>query len=122
MDNLNTGSNSSYEFTQEQNGLITKLASMMRIVGILFLISGVLTALLGLSPLNIVALLQGAALGVIGYSLINAAGSFKKIVDTEGNDIGNLMNAIQQLYNACAIQLWSIVALVLLTVVAVLFR
>lgn len=117
----NDNSQSGYEFTSEQNQSITKLAQMMKWVGILFIATGAITALSGFSPFSIISILQGAVYGVIGYSLINAASSFKKIVDTEGNDIGNLMNAIKQLYTACATQLWSIVGLVVLVILAVVF-
>jgi hypothetical protein len=105
---------SNYEFNESENILFSKLSKVMRIVGILFLALGILYIISGFVPFNIVFILQGAAYGVIGYSLVNAATAFKKIVDTEGNDIGNLMYAVKQLYTACATQLYSIIAVVVL--------
>lgn len=107
----------SYEFTTEENQLISKLAQMMRIVGILFLVSGILTIVLSVSKLDLISIGYGAALAVIGYSLLTAATSFKQIVQTEGNDIANLMHALRMLYNACAIQLWALVAVFVLSII-----
>lgn len=117
---FNDNNNSNYEFTSEQNDMIAKLARMMRIVSFLFLFSGALSALGSFKSFSISGLLQSAALLIIGYSLLTAASSFKKIVDTTGNDIANLMEAIKQLYVACSIQLYSIAAVILLIVVTAL--
>jgi hypothetical protein len=116
-----TDNSSNYEFTEQQNETISKLARMMLIVSILFMISGGITVLASLSPLSIIGILQGAALVVIGYSLFTASNSFKKIVETTGNDIANLMAALNQLYNACSIQLYSIAAVIVLAVLVSLF-
>lgn len=93
----------------------------MRWVGIVFCVSGALTLLVALNPFSVIGLLQGAALAVIGYSLINAAMSFKKIAVTEGSDIENLMSAVKQLYNACTVQLWSIIVVFTVALLSLLF-
>lgn len=113
--------NSNYEFTNDQNNSITKLARMMLIVAILFLLSGVLSLLSSFGSMNITGIVQGFALLVIGYSLFTASNSFKKIVETTGNDISNLMQAIEKLYLACSIQLYSIAAVILIAVAVALF-
>ena len=109
-------SSSNYEFTTEQNNAITKLARMMLIVAILFILSGVLSLVSSFGSMSIAGIVQGFALLVIGYSLFTASNSFKKIVETTGNDIANLMSAINQLYVACSIQLYSIAAVIVIIV------
>ena len=109
--------NSHYEFTNDQNNTISKLARMMLIVGVLSILSGVITLATSFGTMSIIGMVQGFALLVIGYSLYTASNSFKKIVETTGNDISNLMNALDKLYLACSIQLYSIAAVIVIAVI-----
>jgi hypothetical protein len=118
--NFSEETQSNYEFTNEQNAQISRLARMMLIVAVLFFVSGGLTILSALSSLSITGFVQGAALLVIGYSLYTASNSFKKIVETTGSDIANLMKAIDQLYTACSMQLYSIAAVIVIAVLVTL--
>ena len=102
-----------YEFSNVQNGVIGELASKMRFAGLMGMVFGVLLALTSLAPvvlaktvsgINWANVVAGVASLVIGVWTRGAAGHFQNIVDTEGNDIGNLMVALEELRRAYAIQ------------------
>ena len=104
---------SEYEFSNVQNGVIGELASKMRFAGLMGMVFGVLLAATSLAPvvlartlsgINWANLVAGGASLVIGVWTRGAAGHFQNIVDTEGNDIGNLMTALDELRRAYAIQ------------------
>lgn len=104
---------SEYEFSNVQNGVIGELASKMRFAGLMGMVFGLLLAATSLAPvvlaktlsgINWANLVAGGASLVIGVWTRGAAGHFQNIVDTEGNDIGNLMTALDELRRAYAIQ------------------
>jgi len=102
-----------YEFSNVQNGVIGELASKMRFAGLMGMVFGVLLVATSLAPvvlaktlsgINWANVVAGGASLVIGTWTRGAAGHFQNIVDTEGNDIGNLMTALDELRRAYAIQ------------------
>ncbi len=97
--------NGEYEFSAEQNTVVGSLAGKMKIVGIIMIVMGTLTFLSGFfgDKSNIFVGLLNAA---IGFFTMNAAKSFQLIVDTQGNDMTNLMNAFSQLIKLYTIELW----------------
>ena len=97
--------NGEYEFSAEQNTVVGNLAGKMKIVGIIMLVMGALTSLSGIlgDKSNILVGLLNAAVGIF---TMNAAKSFQLIVDTQGSDMTNLMNAFSQLIKLYAVQLW----------------
>lgn len=114
----------SYEFTPEQNTLFSNLAAKLRIVGIAFMVLGVLQSFLAFVNNGtfgvITGVLGGILFAVIGVLMVNAASSFKLIVDTEGQDISNLMQALSSLLSMYTIQFWALVVSVLLVLLVVI--
>jgi hypothetical protein len=112
-----------YEFSTEHNTLFSNLASKLRTVGITFIVLGVLQSFLALINSGTFGILTGVAGGVlfavIGVLMVNAAGSFKLIVDTEGQDIDNLVQALRSLLSMYTIQFWALVTSVLLVLLVV---
>jgi len=113
-----------YEFSTEHNTLFTNLASKLRTVGITFIVLGVLQSFLALINAGTFGIITGVAGGVlfavIGVLMVNAASSFKLIVDTEGQDIDNLMQALRSLLSMYPVQFWALVTSVLLVLLVVI--
>lgn len=113
-----------YEFTGSQNELIRDLAKKMRFVSYFLIGVGVLSAIAGL--LTVLrggggSIINGIVYIVIGIWTTSAASSFQKIVDTQGNDIENLMLSLGELRKLYTFQYWLlIIALVFLALVFVL--
>lgn len=116
-----------YEFTEAQNRVIAKLASRMRLAGVIQIVFGSLQLLgnCGLSTgegslkLSSSASPVYLALVVAGAILIAAAASFRRIVDTEGKDITHLMEALSRLSTSILVQLITYAVLGLLLVLAI---
>jgi hypothetical protein len=106
---------SNYEFTPEQNTLISNLAKKLNFVGIAFVVLGVLQALLAIVNKTMFGklsgILGGMLLGMIGVFMMRASGSFKFIVETEGQDIDHLMSALASMLSMYTAQFWSLVVL-----------
>lgn len=109
-----------FEFSNTQENTIGSLAGKMRFVGTLLLIVGVLSVLGGIfvllsqAPGGIGGLIQGGTYTVIGLWTRNAADSFRQIVDTQGSDVSNLMQALGQLLRLYTLQYWLIMILVVI--------
>ena len=74
----------------------------MKIVGVVSLIGGGLGVVAGLVLLargGVSALIQGIWALVIGGLTVQAAAAFRRIVDSQGDDIGHLMTALGALRN-----------------------
>ncbi|MBP0028824.1 hypothetical protein [Roseofilum sp. Guam] len=114
-----------YEFDGSQNVLIGQLASRMKFVSIFLMIGGVLTVIFGLrgSQEGIGAMISGVADFLIGIWTYQASTAFKRIVDTEGQDIEHLMGALGELRKLYTLQYWvlivTLVALILVLVLGV---
>jgi hypothetical protein len=81
----------------------------MLFVSYFLIASGVLGALAGIITImqgGFSALVQGVVLLVTGIWTINASKAFKLIVETQGNDIENLMGALGQLRKLYTLQFW----------------
>lgn len=117
-----------YEFTHEQNGVIGKLASRMRLAGIVQIVFGALQLLGNCSlsagegnlkfsstgsPVYLVLIVSGAI-------MIAASMSFKRIVDTEGRDISHLMDALGRFSTSVLVQLVAYIILGLLLILAII--
>ena len=106
-----------YEFDQSQNELILDLSQKMLFVGYFFMGLGVLAGIRGgLDFLKPELLVQGVGqvvVGVvqflIGLWTLKASSSFKLIVKTEGNDIGNLMGSLGQLRKLYGLKYWLLI-------------
>ncbi len=130
-----------YEFDNSQNQVIEQLAHKMRFCGIFLIIVGVIIALPGVLTLSGILIMPGIALPgltlliaamyflnalfyiVVGMWTVKAASSFKLIVDTTGNDISHLMNALGELKKLYTLQytllIIGIIGIVLLVIASV---
>jgi len=101
-----------YEFSSSQNELIKNLAEKMRFVSYFLIGVGVLIAVSGAIALlrgGIANIITGVVQIVIGVWTNKAAAAFKRIVDTEGNDIENLMGALGELRKLYNLQYWLLI-------------
>lgn len=114
-----------YEFTEDENVVFTKLASVMRVVALMSIVFGGIVLFSGFADLfaesevvdvqgALTSILQGAVFALLGTWLQTASRSFRDIAVTEGRDITNLMNALQDLSKVYSLQ--SIVIAVALVV------
>jgi hypothetical protein len=90
-----------YEFGQEHNLELAKLASVMRLVGTCFFVLGLVSilgflvvALSGLVGLVLTALILGLYFMSLSGPTRMAALGFRRIVETSGRDISHLMEAL----------------------------
>lgn len=131
------GGGGNYEFSEQQNQTISSLAGAMTFVGTLLMLSGGLTVLAGIIntlsglggnvatvPQGLGQLVTGALNIMLGNWTRTAAGSFDNIVKTQGNDIGNLMTALEELKKVYGLQrillIISIIVVILAALVGIL--
>ena len=101
--------NGTYEFNESQNQLILDLSKKMMFVSYFLIASGILGAISGIIAImqgGFGGIVQGVVLLVTGIWTINASKAFKLIVETQGNDIENLMGALGQLRKLYTLQYW----------------
>lgn len=113
-----------YEFNNTQNQLIRELSEKMRFVSYFLIGLGILVAIGGLVLIargGLGNIIQGIVQILIGVWTNKAASAFKQIVDTQGNDIENLMSALGELRKLYTLQYWLyIVALIFVAIGLVL--
>lgn len=106
----------SYEFNNAQNQLIRELSEKMRFVSYFLIGLGILVAIAGILVITrggLGNIIQGIIQIIIGFWTNKAASAFKQIVNTQGNDIENLIDALGELRKLYTLQYWLyIVALV----------
>ncbi|CAD0229780.1 MULTISPECIES: hypothetical protein [Planktothrix] len=115
--------NGSYEFNESQNQLILDLSKKMLFVSYFLIAGGILGALGGVIMFlkgGFGELVQGVILLVTGIWTINSAKAFKLIVDTQGNDIENLMGALGQLRKLYTLQYWLFLIAVIFMAIALI--
>jgi len=112
---------SEYEFNEEENKAIGGLSHKMKFVSIFLIIVAILSIIEAIIPIangkaelavlgpDIIGALVALLIGVWG---INAARSFQKVVDTEGNDIAHLMAAVGNLNKLVGIAYWLLMILI----------
>lgn len=118
-----------YEFNQQQNEIIKALSVKMLFVGIflivvsLFNLVPAVLAIVGgnMNQQVLSKLITGVFYIIIGWWTINASSSFKLVVETEGSDITNLMNALGELKKLYTLQFWIVVIAIILIVLVMLF-
>jgi len=129
-----------YEFTGDENNLIGSLARKMRLVGLVMLIMGFCTlmmaaliALGGQSEAKLKELPPATFWSIVAYYAIaglfylmlgswtrNAAASFQQIVDTRGQDISRLIDALGSLHKIYSLlYVLCIVAIVLFMLIVI---
>ncbi len=101
---------SGHEFTAEQNKVITDLSQAMLIVAIGFFV-GAVGSLLNYN-VNLIGAIIGALVnGMVGKTLLDSRQSMQAVVNTQGDDIGHLMTAMDKL--ASLFKVYGILMLVL---------
>ena len=99
-----------FEFGDAENTIFTGLARAMKFVAIMSSLFGVLEIFngihIGTSLVGLLTIGQGVVLLVIGGWLGSASRSLSEIVTSQGNDIGNLMIAMERLRSVYTLQAW----------------
>lgn len=104
--------NREYEFNDGENSIISRLASAMKFVGICTIVMGVLSGLGGVlqlgarngGPQALGSFIQAVLFVVIGGMTTGASSYFSQIVNTQGNDMSNLMLALDKLRGIYSLQ------------------
>ncbi|MGL5135972.1 MAG: hypothetical protein ACRC78_25860 [Planktothrix sp.] len=118
--------NGSYEFNESQNQLILDLSKKMRFVSYFLIVSGALGVISGFITISrgieggFSGIVQGVILLVTGIWTINSAKAFQLIVNTQGNDIENLMGALGQLRKLYTLQYWLFLIAVIFMVIGLI--
>ncbi|MFO0686433.1 MAG: hypothetical protein U0234_30495 [Sandaracinus sp.] len=113
-----------YEFDSGQNLVIGELAGAMRFVGTASVVFALVVWVVGLAilflgnPAGLSQLVQGTLMFIIGVWTRSAARSFQLVVDTQGNDIGNMMTALGELRRLYNLQKWVLILAIALIVLA----
>ena len=109
-----------YEFTSTQDRLISELSNKMRFVSYVLIVIGALLIFAGLVSINqggFGSVIYGIVQLLVGVWTNKAAASFRKIADTQGSDISNLMDALAELRKLYTLQYWLfILALVFIVI------
>ena len=118
-----SGGGGGYEFSSEQDAKIARLGNLLLFSGILQILwglgQGTTSWVFGVgqwlynAPISL-------ALIIIGIMFCLSGVSFKKIRDTQGNDIGHLMEAVGKLSAAAIIQIAGFIIAMLLGIVILL--
>ena len=114
-----------YEFTPPQDEVIRALSKKMNFVGFFYIVASALVGLGGLAAMFISAwiglfymiLLTPELL--IGIWTLNAGKSFRLVVDTKGQDIPHLMNAINALRKLYTMMFWILIIGLVFMVLAI---
>jgi hypothetical protein len=98
----NAGQSGTYEFSREQDDTFRKLAGAMKFVGVMFILFGGFGSIIG--TIELIAkghggngIVSGLLYMVLGVFTLQGGGAFGAIAATQGNDIPNLMRAVDQL-------------------------
>ncbi len=113
-----------YEFGHAQNETFRNLGSRMKVVGIIYMVTGGFLGLIGVISLfvmpafGVLYMLFATVQLLIGIWTNNAASSFRLIVDTKGSDISHLMSALESLRKLYNLQFWLLIVSLTLMVLA----
>ena len=102
-----------YEFTTKENLTLSQAAQWARVLGAINVLTGITQLSNGFSGLVNMAIDLG-----IGMALWNGGGAQKRVVDTEGDDISHMMDAMTNLARVFTIRL-AMIALGLVLVCAI---
>lgn len=114
-----------FEFDAQQDQTIGTLAGRMKALGLVYIVMGVCVGLMAVFALLtqfFAGLIVGAETAVvlfIGIWSFQAAKSFRQIVDTKGNDMMHLMNALESLRKLYNLQFWLLIAGLVIFVLAI---
>jgi hypothetical protein len=107
-----------YEFKPGENRIIGQLASKMHFVGLFLLAMGLLVIAIGVVVVfHIGPIISGTLACVVGLWTQRASTSLQSVVQTEGNDMSHLMDALDDLRKLYSLQYWLLVLGMLLAMV-----
>ena len=114
-----------YEFTTVQDDIIRSLSKKMNFVGYFYIVASALVGLAGLGLMFVNAwiglfymiLLTPELL--IGIWTLTAGKSFRLVVDTKGQDIPHLMNALNALRKLYTLTFWILIIGLVFMVLAI---
>jgi len=109
--------NGDYEFTASQNVVIGKAATWATALGIVMFVNA------ALSLLNFPnGIIQAVISLFLGINFFRSGKAFKSVVDTQGNDVAHLLQALDRVGTAFQIRLIvTLVGVVLMLVALVVF-
>jgi hypothetical protein len=114
-----------YEFTPAQDSIIRALSKKMNFVGYFYIVVSALVGLAGLGLLFINAFLGLFYMVLltpellIGIWTLTAGKSFRMVVDTKGQDIPHLMNALDSLRKLYTLTFWILIIGLVFMVIAI---
>jgi hypothetical protein len=125
MGGMNPGAYGNYEFNDMENAVIDKTASRAKLWGIISITIGALECMASCgavaSPGLATNLPTGIVAIVVGISFLGVGNSLKSVVQTQGNDMMHMMQAMQKLGSAFMIQIIAtIIGIVLVALIMVL--
>ncbi len=120
-----------YEFNESENSVFAEVATRMKAVGFCIIFFGFLNIIFfaftlvqskdfRLGSPGIGGISQGLFFVLIGVWTRDAGSSFRQIVDSRGNDIRNLMDAMGSLKKLYTLQFWLLVIALVLVAIALL--
>lgn len=95
-----------FELEARDNALVESLAARMYFVGWVTLTVGIFVVVLGACLFSVPSILSGMLYSVIGLWTHRASVSFKKVGETQGQDLSHLIFAIRDLRNLYSLQVW----------------
>lgn len=113
-----------FEFGASENAVIERTARWVGLWGWIAVAAGILLLVGGLMTLDeggVAQLVLGAVYILIGLYFRGAGKSLGRVVETTGNDVSHLMDALDRLTAAFRVQVILVVVGVILAVVAALF-
>ena len=117
-----SGSYGNYEFNDMENQIIDKTASRAKLWGIISTTIGALQVLQSCgavaSPILAISLPTGIVMIVVGVTFMGVGSSLKMVVQTQGNDLMHMMQALQKMGSAFTVQIVAYVIGFVLTVLA----
>jgi len=110
-----------YEFDSGQNELISLLAKRMKWVAWFMIVFAVVAAIMGVVTIGgdgISSIIQAVLMLIIAVWTRKAALAFEGIVQTEGSDMTNLMDALGELKKLYTLQYWVIIIAIIFVGIA----
>jgi uncharacterized protein involved in cysteine biosynthesis len=112
-----------YEFNDLENGIIASTAGRARLWGIISIVVGGLNTLAGflffVQPALLANLFSGIVSIIVGVSFLGAAASLSNVVNTQGNDVAHMMEALKKVSSALMVQIVTTIIGFVLALVAV---
>jgi hypothetical protein len=99
-----------YEFKAGENRIIGALASKMHFVGLFLRAMGLLVIAIGVVVVfHAGPIVSGTLACLVGLWTQRASASLRNVVQTEGNDVSHLMDALDDLHKLYSLQYWLLV-------------